>query len=98
MKYQPVTVFKKMDDDWKTVTFDKAYVRRIRAVSKENGGRYVSDVLSVRIFSRRAALIEPEDKIIEGSGYNAPPDDALTVSEIADNYCIKHGHFRVTAM
>lgn len=97
MKYQAVTVFKKNGDDWETITFEKAYVRRVKAVDTENGGRYEKDILTARIFSPSAVSISTEDKIAEGTGYKAPPENALTVSEIADNYCLKRGHIRITA-
>ncbi|MEE0944876.1 MAG: hypothetical protein UIM24_05440 [Clostridia bacterium] len=97
MKYQAVTVFKRNGDDWDTVVFQKAYVRRVKAVDTENGGRYEKDILTARIFSPSAVSICTEDKIAEGSGYSSLPENALTVSDIVDNYCLKRGHIRITA-
>ncbi len=97
MKYQAVTVFKRNGDSWETVIFQKAYVRRVKAVDTENGGRYERDILTARIFSPSAASVSLEDKIVEGTGYSNLPENALTVSEIADNYCLKRGHIRITA-
>ncbi len=97
MKYSTVTVYKRNGSDWDTLVFDKAFVRRIKSVKNDNGGRYINDVLTARIFSPSAARIETEDKIVEGTGAPTPPDNALTVSEIANNYAIRRGHIRVTA-
>ena len=97
MKYQAVTVFKRNGDGWDAVIFQKAYVRRVKAVDTESGGRYEKDILTARIFSPSAVSVCTEDKIAEGIGYSAPPENALTISEIADNYCLKRGHVRVTA-
>lgn len=97
MKYQDITVFKRNGDGWNVLTFDKAYAVRINAVGGENGGRYNKDILTARIFSPKARLIAPEDKIAEGKDYSYPPESALTVTEVADNFGIKSGHIRVTA-
>lgn len=97
MKYKTVTVFKRDGEGWKILTFEKAYSVRVRAVSGDNGGRCNKDILTARIFSKKARLIAAEDKIAEGKGYKNPPENALTVTEIADNFGINNGHIRVTA-
>ena len=97
MKYQAVTVFKRNGEEWDIVTFPKAYIRRIKAINSGDSGRFNKDILTARIFSPSAISVSVEDKIAEGNGYKIPPEDALTVFEVADNSMLKRGHIRITA-
>lgn len=97
MKYQAVTVFKRNGEGWDITTFPKSCLRRIKAINSGDNGRFNKDILTVRIFSPSAISVSVEDKIAEGSGYKIPPENALTVFEVADNSFLRRGHVRITA-
>lgn len=97
MKTQSVTVFKWNGEGWDITTFPRACVRRIKAINSGDNGRFNKDIMTARIFSPSAVSVSVEDKIAEGSGYKIPPEDALTVFEVADNSFLRRGHVRITA-
>ncbi|MDO4618455.1 MAG: hypothetical protein Q4B31_02915 [Clostridia bacterium] len=97
MRLSCVTVYKYRNNRWERCVYDRANIRRIRALGTKRGEREEGDTLTVRIFSEDAWEIEPGDKITEGIAPDKMPENTLTVIEVADNRILKNSHIRVSA-
>ncbi|MBQ7793232.1 MAG: hypothetical protein IJ366_01810 [Clostridia bacterium] len=97
MRLSRVSVYKRHGDGWKRTVFDKAFVRCVKGVGFESGGRFPKSKMTVRIFSPSALAIEPEDMLECGIGGEVPSENALTVTEVCDNLGAENAHVRISA-
>lgn len=98
MRFATICVYSRTADGWRRRIFTNVFVRVLRALKTEDGGRHTATNLCARIFSESARSIEPGDKVCIGIGADEPGEDALTVCEISDNYTLRRGgHIRITA-